>query len=108
VEGAVWTIAGSRSGRQHRHEMDSSAGQRDRWLDAALEASCEALLRLELIGAGAAAKGTVERHAREAAESLRSAIDLLRRARETRGHALAHGFVLGDPRTYAADRLGSP
>ena len=68
---------------------------RDR-LEAALEASCEALIELELIRA--LAGDDVNAHANLALDSLRRAIVELRAARGEQQSALAPGFVAGDPR----------
>lgn len=63
-------------------------------LEAALQASCEALVRLELIReVGDAA---VKAHADLAIDSLRRAIPDIRAARGEHQSALAHGFVTGE------------
>lgn len=62
-------------------------------LEAALQASCEALIALELIHA--LARDELETHAVRAIESLRRAIAELRAARGEEPSALVHGFVIG-------------
>lgn len=68
---------------------------RDR-LEAAVEASCEALIELQLIRAAGGEE--VKVHANRAIDSLRRAIVELRAARGERPSVLAPGFVAPEAR----------
>lgn len=66
-------------------------------LEAAIEASCETLVALQLIGETAADQEGVGAQTRRAIRSLRRAIDELRTERAERASAVAFGFVVGAP-----------
>jgi hypothetical protein len=66
-------------------------------LEAALEATCDALSVLQVIEARADAHGWVKAQTGHAIESLRQAVVDLRAARGTEASALALGFVAGAP-----------
>jgi hypothetical protein len=65
-------------------------------LEAALEATCDALIELQLIRT--VGGNEVNAHANLAIDSLRRAIVELRAGRGEQPSALAPGFVTGDPR----------
>jgi hypothetical protein len=60
-------------------------------LEAVLQASCETLIALQVIRAGA--HGEVKTYAEQAIDSLRRAVVELRAASGEEPSALAHGFV---------------
>lgn len=80
-------------------------------VEAALEASCGALITLQRIDADLADRigpNDIQRHVARAVQSLRGAIEELRRAHGTGANALALGFVLeGERRASAADSAQS-
>lgn len=64
-------------------------------LDAVLEASCEALVALEVISASSGSDEPLKTQIGRAKGSLRRAIAELRAARSERASVLASGFVIG-------------
>ena len=72
-------------------------------LEAALEASCDTLIALQMIRALAHGQGLLERHATQAIKSLQCAIAELRNVREAEASALAFGFVLETRSQFASD-----
>ena len=66
-------------------------------LEAAIEASCETLVALQVISEAAPDDDRLNRQARRAIRSLRRAIHELRTERSERASALAFGFVVGGP-----------
>ena len=64
-------------------------------VEAALEASCETLVTLELIETNAGGDERLGAQARLAIEQLRRAIAELREACDEPSNALGYGFVLG-------------
>jgi hypothetical protein len=78
------------------NEMDISPDPQAHHIEAALEASCETLVALELMRAAARDGDPISNQARHAIKSLRRAITELRSSSEEPVSALAYGFVLGD------------
>ena len=80
-------------------------------LENAIEASCVALVRLELIrcasGDAAGEIASAENQIRQVIDSLRSALAELRLERGDEENALAFGFVVGADRGSSRRRPGS-
>jgi hypothetical protein len=74
------------------HVWDPPARQH---LEAAFEATCDALSVLQVIDARADEQGSTKLQTKQAIESLRRAIADLRAARGTEPSALSFGFVAG-------------
>jgi hypothetical protein len=77
---------------------DSQISPRPDHLKAALEASCETLVALQVIEAAPVDDDGLKRHTARAIRSLRRAIEELRTERAERASALAFGFVVAPPR----------
>lgn len=79
------------SSRAHGGSLSSVAAER---VDAALEASCEALVALQLVR-GLASDESLKLHTTRAIELVRRSIKELRAARGEPPSPFAYGFVLG-------------
>ena len=77
--------------------MNNSTDPADSHIEAALEATCEALMTLELIRASAADDAALRNELRRTARCMRRAIAELRVASGEPDTALSYGFVLAEP-----------